>query len=265
MSSATDAYGNAVSGTATVSITNTGLTNVALNDIAVANGGGANSQIIYTATTDPVGLKVVLAGISNYVTLTHVDPANALATIDLASTVTKVTAGRFINRDVTVTLYDAYGNLKTSATNAVYFISTDADAVFTNVAGTEYVFAGTAVKVFGNTNFTYTTAGVQDLAVTNVYWARSDRIGGIDVEPDDANPAAMDTVASVPSAVAGTPFTITVSSATDAYGNAPTNDYYGSPRPMDVSQTGADNTGTEYDIGVYEFPPGPVGTMVLIR
>ncbi|MCP4589198.1 MAG: hypothetical protein GY842_00500, partial [bacterium] len=221
VSSATDAYGNPVTGTAVVSVTDSDITGTALADVSVIGGAGIAAQILYTSSVDEVTFEVVLGDLTNYVGLSNVLPADDLGTMDLASTVSVVTAGYPINADVTVTLYDIYGNLKRNATNSVYFLSTDTNAVFTNDAAKVYPFVAGDVgtHLFGDTNFTYFSAGTHDLVVTNVQWSVGQRLGGIAVLADDAAPAGFASSISVATAIAGTSFDIDITSATDAYGN----------------------------------------------
>ena len=58
-----------------------------------------------------------------------------------------------------------------------------------------------------------------------------------------------------------------VDAGTNVLGFAPGSDYYGTLRPVDIAGFGAEQTGSEYDIGVYEVPPPPLpkGTVVLIQ
>ncbi len=54
-----------------------------------------------------------------------------------------------------------------------------------------------------------------------------------------------------------------VDAGTNVLGSAPSSDYYGNVRPVDIVGVGAEGAGNGYDIGIYEvpLPPPPPGTL----
>jgi hypothetical protein len=202
-----------------VSITNTGI-NSTLNDIVANSGTGSNTQVIFTSTTNQVVFRMILGSVTNYIALSNVSPTDEVGNIQLLSSVTKVTAGRYINTPVTVRILDLYNNVKYDATNSIYFFNTDADGIFTNNSANKYRFnaSDAGEHTFSRTNFFYTIAGTKDLILTNEQWGVSDRIGGIEVVPGTVS--GFITAISVSTARVGTPFYIRVTGATDTFGNA---------------------------------------------
>ncbi|MHA2248636.1 MAG: hypothetical protein ACXADY_27070, partial [Candidatus Hodarchaeales archaeon] len=216
---ATDAYGNSINDTAYVSITNSGIIST-LNDVIVNNGTGSNSQVVFTSTTNRVMFKVRMGSVSNYIALSNITPTDEVGNLQLISSVSKVTAGRYINAPIEVRIYDQYNNLKYNATNSVYFFNTAADGIFTNssVDPYQFVLSDSGAHLFSMSNFTYPVTGIRDLIVTNEQWGVSDRIGGIEVVAADVTGFFANL--SVSTGIAGTSFYIKVTGATDAYGNA---------------------------------------------
>ena len=74
----------------------------------MTNGAGFNVQQIRDATNTEVGFKIRIGSVSNYVVLTNVLPSNQVGSLNLISSVSKVTAGQYINQGVTVEIYDIY-------------------------------------------------------------------------------------------------------------------------------------------------------------
>jgi hypothetical protein len=163
--------------------------------------------------------KVRMGSVSNYISISNVLPTDEVGNLQLISSVTKVTAGRYINAPVTVRVYDQYNNLKINATNYVYFFNTAADGIFTNSSGNPYQFilSDSGAHLFSISNFMYTVTGTRDLIVTNEQWGVSDRISGIDVVA--AGVSGFIANLSVSTAEAGVSFYIKVTGATDSYGN----------------------------------------------
>ncbi|MBA7715703.1 hypothetical protein ES703_124757 [subsurface metagenome] len=215
---ATDIYGNAVDDTAYISITNSGISST-LNDIVISSGIGSNSQTIFTSTTNWVVFKIRMGTYSNYISISNVSPTDEVANIQLLSSVSKVTAGKYINAPVTVRIYDLYNNIKYDATNSIYFTNTDGDGIFTNSSGNPYQFTTTdnGQHFFSISNFMYRVAGIKNLIVTNEQWGLSDRIGGIEVVAADVSGFIANL--SVSTGIAGQSFYIRVTGATDIYGN----------------------------------------------
>ncbi|NOZ57663.1 MAG: hypothetical protein GXO73_12850, partial [Calditrichaeota bacterium] len=122
------------------------------------------------------------------------------------------TAGVSFANSVKVTAYDAYGNQKTDYRGTVAWSSTDSQADMPANA----TFAS-ATYTFNGSDFTLKTAGAQTFTVTDL----TDSIQTTS-SPIDVNPAAIAsfTLSGPSTATAGTAFSLTVTSAQDAYGNA---------------------------------------------
>ena len=162
VTSATDTSGNPLSGTASVQMTNTGLTNTT-NPVIVTSGFGSNSQVILTAITNHVVYKVSFSGITNIVRLSNVRPNNTVGALEILSSVSVVTAGKYFNNPVTVRVRDIYGNLKTDSTNAVYFTSSCPNRIltFSNLVPYHMNSTNKGVKAFSKSNFIYNTALIE--------------------------------------------------------------------------------------------------------
>ncbi len=83
------------------------------------NGIGSNTQIILDTSTNEILFKIRMGTYSNYISISNITPTDEVGSIELLSSVSKVTAGEYINQPVTVRIYDLYNNLKYDATNSV--------------------------------------------------------------------------------------------------------------------------------------------------
>ena len=217
VSGAVDAYGNAASGTVTVSLTADGTspngTAPQLANITVTDGSGSAPQTLVKAGA--ATLKGTAGTVSKTVDVT-VNPGS-LNAFTMAGVPGAVTAGQAFSTDVTVTAYDAYGNQKTNYTGQVYFESTDGNATITHNALNPYQFvsADNGAHTFAGSEFTLKTAGAQTITVTD---------GTVSKESSaiDVSPAALNdfTLSAGSNQTAGVGFPLTVSGAVDAYGNA---------------------------------------------
>jgi hypothetical protein len=170
-----------------------------------------NGFTLVTAGTQGIGIRDTAYVSGQTVTGVNVTviPA-AAATLRLTALPGAVTAGTGVT--LTVTAYDAYGNVATGYTGTVHFTSSDgqavlpADATLTNGTGT---FSAT-LETAGTQSLTAADAANPALTATET---------GIAVSPAAASTFQ---VAGFPSAVtAGTAATFTVT-ALDAYGNVAT-------------------------------------------
>ena len=214
---AVDAYGNVATGyTGTVHLMSSDPQASLQADhtfTAADNGRYSFGAVLFTAGTQSLTATDIANPAITGTQSGIVVNAAAAATLVMSSFPSPTTAGD--SADVTVTLYDAYGNTATGYTGTVSFFSTDpqadlpADYTFTSADQGSHTFT-VALK----------TAGTQSLGVFDVANpAIVSEQDGIEVDPAAAR---MLMVAGFPSPVtAGTPgqFVITVQ---DAYGNTVT-------------------------------------------
>jgi uncharacterized delta-60 repeat protein len=197
----------------------------------------AGSQSLTATDTNTASLTVTQSGIT-------VAPA-AAQSFGVAGFPSPDTAG--VAHNVTVTAYDAYGNVATGYTGTVHFTSSDnqaalpADSTLTNGSGSFSVTLKTAVTE----SLTATDTNTATITGTE---------GGITV-----NPAAAATlqVSGTATATAGTAATVTVT-ALDAYGNVATG-YTGTMHftSSDGQATlPGDYTFTSSDAGTHTFTNG---------
>jgi hypothetical protein len=134
------------------------------------------------------------------------------------------TAG--VAHTVTVTAYDAYGNVATGYTGTVHFTSSDGQAV---LPADSTLSSGT-----GTFSVTLKTAGTQSIYATDsVDSSITGSQTGIIVDPAAASTFSISTVSSPQTAGVGFSITIT---AEDMYGNTATS-YVGTPSLSDLSGT----------------------------
>ena len=110
-----------------------------------------------------------------------------------------------------------FDNVKYNGTNSVFFTNSVGDGVFTYSSGSQLAFNNTSQTLINRTNFRYTTAGIRNLTVTNVQWGLSDSINGINVLGGAV--VGFTPNLSTYTGVAGSPITLTITSATDVNGN----------------------------------------------
>lgn len=112
----------------------------------------------WVSLTDDATLTVDLGGLASF-TLTGY-PSSTTAEQNFGS------------NDITVTAYDAYGNVKTDYIGQVYFTSTDLQAVLPYISEDKYTFTTGAggdngVHTFAGIGFTLKTTGFQTITVTD--------------------------------------------------------------------------------------------------
>lgn len=217
-----------------------------VNNNTVTIYTSSNSLTVSTGTISPISTTAFTAGVwTGPVTVTKsgtgitigttgatksgtsngftVNPG-ALASFTITGYPTSVAAGQsFGSNSVTVTAYDAYGNVKTDYAGSVYFTSTDSQATLPYTASSKYTFVGgdNGNHTFPGTGFTLKTVGSRTITVTDGTVSKSS--SSIAVSP---GALTSFTIAGYPSSVAvGQSFSGTVT-AYDAYGNVKT-DYTG--------------------------------------
>ncbi len=165
---AKDAYGNTVASyvgaatlaysAGTISPTTTGIfTNGVWSGSVTVTALGTGATITATdsgktGTSNPFDVK-----------------PGALASFTITGYPTSVTAGQSFG-GVTITAYDAYGNVKTDYVGQVYFTSTDGAADLPYTSGSRYMFtsgAGMDNGVHMFLGFTLNTAGSRTITVTD--------------------------------------------------------------------------------------------------
>ena len=216
-----DAYGNVASGyTGTVALTSSDLQALIIPTTYSFTGVDAGQHIfpatavtLYTAGSQSINATdTTTSSITGSESNINVQAA-AASTLEVGGFPSIATAG--VAGKVSVTVYDAYGNVATGYTGTVAFSSSDSRAVLPAA----YTFSGGDA---GTHTFpvTFDTAGTQSIMATDtVATSLTDDENGIAVRPAAANTLA---VASFPVAdTAGTANNVTVT-AYDAYGNLAT-------------------------------------------
>jgi len=178
-----DQYGNPVtSGSTTVNLasTSTGaakkfaetLGGLPVTSVTIPDGSSAEGFYYYDESAGTWTISVSAADLTGDSKPLTVNPS-ALASFTMNGYPSSTTAGQnFRSNDVTVTAYDAYGNVKTDYTGQVYFTSTDPQAVLPCISGSKYTFttgagADNGSHTFAGTDFTLETTGSQILTVTD--------------------------------------------------------------------------------------------------
>ena len=212
-----DAYGNVATGyTGTIAFTSTDPKAVLPSGytFAAANAGTHTFPVaLETAGTQSItATDKSTSSIAGSETGIAVSAA-AASTLDVTGFPTVVTAG--VANPVTVTAYDAYGNVATGYTGTIAFASTDPKAVlpssYTFAAGDagSHTFSVT-LETAGTQSFTATDANAPDLA---------SGVPNIDVTPAAASTFKATGFSAVETAGSANRVTVT---AYDAYGNVAT-------------------------------------------
>ncbi|UCD16901.1 MAG: hypothetical protein JSV44_10645 [Candidatus Zixiibacteriota bacterium] len=134
----------------------------------------------------------------------------------VSGTPSETVAGQSFSSDVAVAAYDGYGNLKTDYTGAVYFVSSDNDAVLYHGQNNPYSFSDidSGKHVFPGEQFTLITSGTQTISVTDGI-----RIAASDPINVKAGPVVSFQLQAFDSVVAGEAYRISITDAVDQYGN----------------------------------------------
>ena len=214
---ARDAYGNVATGyTGTVSLTSSDSHAVLPPNYTFTTGDAG--QHTFAVTLDTFGTQSISATDTATLNLTATDSnitvkAAAATTLRITGFPTSDTAGT--DGNVTVTAYDAFGNVATAYTGTVALTSSDPQAVlppyytFTAADAGQHSF-GVTLDMSGTQSITAT-----DIATSNLTATES----GIAVQ---AATAKTLTIAGLPTTVtAGTVYGVTIT-ARDAYGNVAT-------------------------------------------
>ncbi len=221
-----DAYGNVATGYAgTVHFTSSDAQATLPANATLTNGTGT-----FSATLKTVGTQSITATDTVTSTITGAQSISVLS-----STATHLTVSGFTSpttagapHNVTVTAYDAYGNVATGYTGTVHFTSSDAQATLpANYTFTSGVSADNGVHTFTN-GATLATAGTQSITATDTVTSSITGVqSGITVHPAGASSF---TVTGYPSpTTAGASHNVTVT-AYDTYGNVAT--AYSRHRPL---------------------------------
>ena len=243
-----DAYGNVASGyTGTVAFS--GSDSQAILPAQYTFSGGDAGTHTFAVTLETAGTQSITAAEIGGMSLTASE--NAI-TVQSAAAKTLAVAGfpatdmAGSTNNVTITAYDAYGNVATGYRGTVAFVSSDGKAILP----ASYSFSSTDL---GSHTFSVTleTAGAQSITVADSSssgFSGSDT--GISVQP---GAVAKLVVAGFPlNPTAGTTYNLTVS-ATDAYGNVVTG-YLGT-----VNLSSTDSNGS-FSPTIYTFTAADAGT-----
>ena len=219
VTNARDQWGNAADGVMAVSDSigggvSPGWISPTYNQIIVSGGSGQAMQTLTNAV--PTRLKCVLEGgnLRQGTGLIQVKPG-ALAQFMTAGYPDEVAAGDVFPNGITLTVFDALGNIKTDYDDFVYFESTDplADLPYTQASQFHFLKQYHGAHVFPEPIILF-TAGRQRVSITN--GTIEEQSDFISVLPDFINAftlMAPDTV------VAGQPFLLMATNVLDQWGN----------------------------------------------
>ncbi|MDZ7261673.1 MAG: hypothetical protein ONB05_06175, partial [candidate division KSB1 bacterium] len=216
---AQDQWGNAWSGTVTVSFTDGGGhvapngSSPSLSNITVSNGSGSAKQVLVKAETG-VQLRASSGGIIRDTNGFKVEAGN-LSYFTLSGVPASVTAGNNFPGIVTVTAYDLYGNQKTNYTGTVSWSSTDTDGDVQLPPNYTFVGGDNGSHGFSGSAFRLVTAGGQTVTVADGPVSKESSVITVNV-------AALSnfTLNNPGTRTAGTGFSLTVTGAQDQWGNA---------------------------------------------
>jgi len=184
------------------------------NQIVVSSGSGQAMQIL--VRTVPTILKGILSGGNLHMatSLIQVQPGS-LARFDVTGYPSEIAAGEDFPDDISVSVYDGLGNLKTDFDDNVYFTSTDPIASLPYIQSSQYHFmaAHHGTHIFTEP-FTLFTSGYQRITITNdSISTSSDLITVLSDNIDAFTLTAPDTV------IAGQPFVLVAADVHDQWGN----------------------------------------------
>jgi hypothetical protein len=182
--------------------------------------GMASTMITSTRSGSGLASVSTVGGVTGSTMITFTP--GALSYFDLTGYPAEVAAGTGFGSDVLVTAHDAYGNIKTDYTGAVYFTATDPAATLPFTIGHPYVFTPSdgGQRTFAGGGFVLRTTGDYRLTVTDGTVARTS-------DPITVVPGALGgfQLSAPENVIAGEPFSVTVT-AYDTEGNVKT-DYTG--------------------------------------
>jgi hypothetical protein len=143
-----------------------------VTSVTIQDGFSTSEFYYYDEKSGTWMISVSATGVTGDSKPLTVNPST-LASFTISDYPSSTTAGQnFGSNDVTVTAYDAYGNVKTDYTGQVYFTSTDQQAVLPCTSGSRYTFTTGAggdngVHAFAGTGFTLNTLGSHTISVTD--------------------------------------------------------------------------------------------------
>ena len=214
-----DAYGNIATGyTGTVRFTSTDNNTILPSEYAFIPSDNGTYTFTAGVTLRTSGSRTITAADTVDADLTGTETwtvtAGAADSLDLTPNGGSATAGTPF--DVTVTTYDAYGNIATGYTGTVRFTSTDNNAILpseyafvSSDNGTHTFTAGVTLRTSGSRTITAADTVDADLTGTETWTVTAGAADSLDLTPNGG------------SATAGTPFDVTVTTY-DAYGNIAT-------------------------------------------
>ncbi len=215
-----DNYGNAVDGTAHISITNSlvspdGFQPMILTNFSVNNGVGETLLVIFKAMTN-LQVQVHIGTFSTQCFFSKIQsaPVSSLTLTNL-STVSYVTLNSMFPSMLQVKFQDDYGNGMNHGTNIFWFRSSDLGALLPYSNSKQCTNLGSGVSNFTGSRFKMVTPGTQYLTVVNCQ-SLSNRIGPFIVctgSVSNFNSYAP------PNVTAGIPFNLWISNAKDMYDN----------------------------------------------
>ena len=250
-----DAYGNIATGyTGTVRFTSTDNNAILPADYTFTISDSGSHTFTAGITLLTSGDQTVTAADTVYATMTDTQTwsvsAASAASMNITPAGGSTTAGSPF--DITVTVYDAYGNIATGYTGTVRFTSTDnnailpADYTFTvSDNGTHTFAAGVTLRTSGGRSVTAADTANAGLTATETWTVTAAAADSLDLTPNGG------------STTAGSAFDVTVT-AHDAYGNIATG-YTGILHfsSTDLNATlPADYTFTVSDNGTHTFAAG---------
>ncbi|HBC45691.1 MAG TPA: hypothetical protein DCZ43_01455, partial [candidate division Zixibacteria bacterium] len=218
VSNARDVFGNLAAGTIIISDSvgagnSPNGTTPTFSSVTVSSGTGSALQTLVRA-----GSGIILKGVYTASVRAATDPftvlPGAFGSFTLAGYPDTVGAGSTFIPPVRVHVSDIYGNAKSNYIGQVYFESSDPLAVLPYTSSSPCNFVGSD-SAFAGSRFSLRTSGRQTITVTDGVFSATSNI--ITVTPAAITAFSL----SAPgSAVAGTPFSASVSGAHDVWGNA---------------------------------------------
>jgi len=213
--SAVDEFGNLASGTIIISDSigggnSPGGVPPVLSPITVIDGSGSAYQILTNAV--PTVLKGTIFGAVAATGTITVAPGS-INEFTMTGYPLTTTAGNTFPGDVTVTAYDAFGNIKINYSDSIYFESSDSQAILH--PGHRYLLSDSGSFAFNGGQFSLRTAGAQTITATD---------GSISITSESINvlPGVLASFAFTepPFVTSGNPFPLVVTSGVDQWGNS---------------------------------------------
>ena len=162
-----DAHGNAVADGTVVTFT-TSAGSLPGSPYTTTTTNGQATAVLTAGTTAQTATITATAGNAQGTTTVTFRPGSAV-TFELSGYPTQVTAGQSWSGVITVTVRDAWGNVKDDFTGTVYFAADDPQATLPYTVGLPYTFtpADAGRHAFDGSGFVLRTAGERHLSVTD--------------------------------------------------------------------------------------------------